>query len=367
MATTLFTGLSKWSLVRDEAGYREYRCTHKIKADTTDGPRNVLNTAGLPLPGSAWSFQDDADPFVWCRPNAEVKLIREDDAKGTIWTVEQLFSNKPLDDKKQRCFDQPEVDNPLLEPQRVSGSFVRYQEEAVEDRWGDAIVNSAHERIRGDAVTFDANRPQVRIVQNVPLLQLELFAPMVDTVNVQPFWGLPARSIKLSDVQWEKKYWGNCLAYYERAFIFDIRTKVNPVTGITFGDWDREVPDEAGKVLSGHWSTVEECETPGWIDEPICGVDPDPDNPSHFKRIVDRDGNPTRLMLDGNGRPAEVNILLHRPVEAAELTLGSGVYAYGRIGATGTAGESRISGIGKILVQKYRESNFLLLGIPLVF
>lgn len=361
MATTLLELPSKWSMTRDEAGYREYKVVHKVKADVTDGPRNVLDTAGLPLPGSFWNFRSDSDPFVWCRANAEVRPIGREDGPTTIWEVEQLFSNKPLDARKQRCFDQPEVENPLLEPQQLSGSYVRYQEEAAEDRWGDAIVNSAHEQLRGDAVTFDMSRPQVRIRQNVPLLQLDLVSPMVDTVNVQPMWGLPARGIKLSDFQWERKYWGNCLVYYERVFVFDIRAKKNPVTNIIFGDWDREVPDEASKVLNGHWSTVEECATPGWIDDQICGEDPNPDDPTHFKRAVDRDGNPTRLMLDGNGRPAEVNQLFREQGETPEL--GTGTVLYGRIASD----ETRISQIGKILIQKYRESNFLLLGIPLVF
>lgn len=359
MATQLLTGLSRWSLTRDEAGYREYRCTHKIKAAAADGPRNVLNTAGLPLPGSQWSFRDDADPFVWCRANAEVRLAREDDAAGAIWLVDQVFSNKPLDDKKNRCQD-AEIEDPLLEPQRVSGSFARFQEEAVEDRWGDPIVNSAHEQIRGDAVTFDASRPTVRVAQNVPLLQLDLVAPMVDTVNVQPIWGLPARSIKLSNFSWERKFYGQCSVYFERVFDFEIRTKLNPVTNIAFGDWDREVPDEGSKVLSGHWATVEECATPGWVLDDICGVAPDKDNPAHFIRFTDRHGNPARVMLDGNGTPAEVNVMLHEQGQTPEL--GTGTVFYGRIASD----ETRISQIGKILIQRYRESNFLLLGIPLV-
>jgi hypothetical protein len=68
------------------------------------------------------------------------------------------------------------------------------------------------------------------------------------------------------------------------------------------------------------------------------GTAPDLNNPQHFNRFQDRRGELTRVVLNGLGVPAGV-------------TVGSG---------TGFAS----GGPGQIIVQKYSESNFFLLGIP---
>lgn len=65
------------------------------------------------------------------------------------------------------------------------------------------------------------------------------------------------------------------------------------------------------------------------------GFPPDKDDPSHFKRYKDKNGENARVLLDGEGQPAELN-------------------------ATGTGASSA----GSIYVRKYTESNFTLLGIP---
>ncbi len=307
MVAILIPGQRRWSVGRDDEGHREYRIVHRVRASTIDGPQVVLLTPGLPLVGSPWAFDNDFDPWAMCFPFMRIETEVRDEP-NTIWRVEQKFSTKPL----FRCQDIP-IEDPLLEPADISGSFVKYTKEVTEDKDGNKIKSSSHEMIRGPQVEFDFNRSSVTISQNVSLLELDVFTPMVDTVNDAVLWGLGARQIKLSNVSWERKVLGSCGFYYTRSLEFDI-------DATTF---DRNIVDEGTKVLSGHW------EEAGWTLDNIDGGAPDKTNPQHFNRYKDRNDENSRVMLDGNGEPLAVGAT---PIE--------------------------------IPLDYYGESNFLLLGIP---
>ena len=295
MATSLINGQRTWKLKRDSEGYREYTIRFLVECDDPlDGPFKALNTPGLPLPGTPWLIDNDVDYWAWCRPDAEVNPVVEDEP-NRFFTIDMVFSNKPPDRNNQRCQEQS-IEDPLLEPQKVSGSFVKYTEEATRDRFGFPIVNSAWEQMRGAQVEFDQNRPNVKIVQNVATLGLALFASMVDTVNASPLWGLPARTIKLSNISWERKYYGQCYVYYERTLEFDIR----------YETFDRYLLDEGTKVLNGYWDG----DTGEWVLAPVGTEPPDPDipnpnrfNPTHFIRFKDRNGENAKVILNGRGEP----------------------------------------------------------------
>lgn len=397
MATTLLSGQRTWSLVIDENGHYEYSIKHLVKAAYTDGPTNVINTAGLPQPGSSWSFDSDVNPNAYCRPNARVNIHTENEGeKSRYWIVEQTFSTKPLN----RCGDNP-VTDPLLEPQKVSGSSVKYTEEATEDRFGLPIKNSAHEQMRGPQVEFDHNRDSITIEQNVASLDYAVFSVMRDTLNDDTLWGFPPRCIKLSSVSWEKKYYGECAVYYVRKFTFDISIKTDPDTGEPISGFDRDLLDEAGSVLKGHWSSV----TGEWELDDIGGEPPDPGNPSHFITAKDRHGENKRFILNGAGIPITIktlgaveNGINATPIQITStkhgLTTGDEIVISEVEGLTAANDEWVITVVdvdnftlngsvgndvytqgglwrklkvvvaGKIHVEKYDESNFLLLGIP---
>jgi hypothetical protein len=269
MTTTLQGGPRIRTLNQDEDGFRNYEVTHLVRSDDrNDGPLTVLGTAGVPSIGSVWSFGNDNDSWAFCLPTARV--TKADDAKWPIpevWKVTQKFSTKPI----RRC-QNSSVDNPLLEPQKVSGSFVKYTTVPFLDKDGDPIVSSSHEFLR---LEFDANRPTVTISQNVGSLELDTFTEMVDTVNNAPLWGLAARKIKLSNASWERNIYGTCNYYYTRTFEFDV----------SFGTFDRTVLDNGLMVLK-----------PGG----------DKNDPTDFIRAKDdNDENTTRLLLDGNGAAAD--------------------------------------------------------------
>ncbi len=288
MTAAVYGGPRTWSLDRDrESGNRTYGITHLVKVTDpwNDGPNTVLNAVGLPTIGSVWNFGTDLDLFAYCTPRASVRIHDEQEGDAPeFYRVDQEFTSEPL----EKCQDD-QVEDPLLEPQKVSGSFVKTTQEAVFDRFGDVVRSSSHELFRGAQVEVDSHRPTVTIEQNVGTLGLSTFSAMINKLNDSTMWGLPARTIKLSDITWTRKVYGSCNYYYTRIFTFDI----------DFNTFDRNILDEGTKALEGHWDKT----TGEWTLDNINGLPPDPTNPTHFDRVKDRRGENMRVMLDGAGKP----------------------------------------------------------------
>jgi hypothetical protein len=344
-----FPELVSLELDRDEEGHRSYAVVHQVrKTSRNDGPYAVLLTPGLPVPGGIFAFGNDLDPWAWCRPNA--KVSRHQDEQGAFWRVQQTFSSKPNEDEdKERCNDQ-EVEDPLLEPDKVSGSFELYQEEATIDKDGVAIQSSSFEPIRGAQVEFDKHRAVVKIDQNVADLELPLLTQMNNTLNDAPLWGLPARCIKLKVGGWERHYHGFCNVYYSRSLEFEIR----------FDTFDRMIIDEGTKVLNGHWGTGEAPEGTGWVEDEIDGARPDRDDPSHWVTFRDRNGDPQHCIIAAQtppGDPTGTRFAGGYPIGHGIITDDGGVPITEDVDVTDDPAE--------ITIQYYEESNFLLLGIPL--
>jgi hypothetical protein len=337
LATPGVGGRIIWEGERDSEGHRTWTLVSRVEVTDpgNDGPYTALKCPGLPLPGSQWFFGNDLDLWAFCTARAKIKQVDGEGDPTTAFDVEQEFSTKPPE--RSKCQDQ-EVEDPLLEPPQVSGSFVKDRKEATHDRFGRPILTSSHEVIRGPQVEFDENRWQVKIVMNVAVLDLPTIAEMKDSVSDATLWGVPRRCVKLSDFSWEKKYYGFCEVYYVLSFTFEIHVAYNPVTGSYSSGFDRYLLDEGNKALNGRWSTT----TGKWVlvDVDNVGTPPDLDNPAHFCRFTDRQGNQCRVILNGAGVPSEA-------------TVGTG---------TGTSGQT--GGAGYRYVEKYAESNFLLLGIP---
>jgi hypothetical protein len=319
---TVVGGHTEVSLSRDHDGYREYKITHLVRAA---GPASALVAPGLPVVGSMWQLPSgDFDSWVWCYPDARVTLHKHEEGEPhSIYCVEQTFGNK----QSRRCQDTP-IENPLMEPMKVSGSFVRYTEGASHDRYGVELSYSNGEMIQGPQIEFDKSRPTVRVEQNIANLGLEDWAPMIDTVNDDTLWGIPARCIKFSQPSWERKVWGSCAFYFTRIFDFEVR----------YGSWvyidgeltwvpgfDRAIPDEGTVVLKGDWDRT--VDPAVWV--PDAGTDQY--NYQDYMPFFDsKSGNPVHARLDGYGNPANDD---DRPPHT-------------------------------FVVEKYDESNFLLFGIP---
>lgn len=274
-------GAASWEMSRDEEGQREYKVTYKVVADSvSDGPFSVLNLSGLPVIGQAFSLGNDSDPWAFCTPYTRIKPVinRRQGEDYKYWTVEKKFSTIPI----TRCQDVT-IDNPLAEPQKISGSFTEGERVTTIDKDGNAILNLAFEPVE---VEDDISLPNVRIEQNVLSLGLDIFTPMMNTLNSVPMWGLVERTVKLSGASWERKYYGVCTAYYTRVFEFDINTNT----------FDRDdVPQRGKKVLKGAWD-----DSGNWVLEAGADID----DPRHYIRGVDRNGNYVEQFISASGGPS---------------------------------------------------------------
>lgn len=316
---------------QDAEGYRTYEVVHLVETLFTDGPHAAMTAAGLPLIGTVWLFGTDLDIWAFCTPERRVTIHDEKEGDPNRWyEVTSKFSTRSMGD----CEDLIQ-DDPLLMPQKVSGTFVKYTKEVTKDRHGNALKTTSHEVLRGPQMEFDHNRPTVRVEQNIAALGLNVFAEMVDTVNDRSLWGLGPRKIKLSNVTWERKRHSTCNFYYTRIFDFDV----------DFKTFDRVVQDEGTKALCGEWDMNED--SPDYQKYVVKKAaeagdpNPDPSNPQHFTRYRDKFGEFTRVILDENGLPANSPL-------AGE-----------RSGNSGAPNE--------IDVEYYDESNLLTLGIPTSF
>lgn len=294
MTALLLSGPRKWGpLTQDKEGHRTLKITYLVKTTSVnDGPRVVMDTPGLGVIGSVYAVGNDLDPWMFLMPERTISIHSEKEGDpARFWAVELNYSTRI---ESRRCQDE-QIEDPLLEPDRISGSFIKFTKEVMRDKDGNAIRTSSHEIIRGPQVEFDDNRPTVTIEQNVASLGLETFSQMIDTLNDGPMWGLAARRVKLSNVSWSRKIYGTCNYYYTRSFEFEVN----------YNGWDKEALDEGTKVLHGHWEDTGTGTSGGsnWVLDNIDGSPPDKDNPQHFDRYKDRNGENTRVILNGQGEP----------------------------------------------------------------
>lgn len=324
-STTSIKGPRNWTLKRDEKGHRTYNITYFVKCAITDGPGNALLTPGLPQVGDTWNIADEYDPWAWCRPEVSVTpSLRNEPNKS--FEIEFTFSTKPID----FCSDDA-IENPVARPPKISGSFTKNKIEATLDRFGNPIVNSAHEQIKGPPIEFDESIPSVKIIQYVADLQFVLLCQAANCVNALPLWGLQPRMIKMLPPTWERRFYSNCQIYYERTLEFEAN----------FATFDRDVLDTGTKVLHGHWNKL----TGAWVLDNVGGVAADFTNPTHFDRFTDKHGNPCQVVLDGLGKPSDVPIQRNTGTDSASFTVSA----------------------GKNHVEYYKEFDFTLLGIPTTF
>jgi hypothetical protein len=282
-------GRLDWYLNEDKDGHRDYTLKTLVRTESVlDGPQRVLGTIGLAPIGSFWAFGNDLDTAAYCWPNWKVApvVVRE---PGYYWTVEQIFSTKPL----RRCQDMS-IDNPLLEPPDIGGSYAKFTKEIQRGRNGKAITSSSHELIKGRVVEFDDNRPTVDISMNVLSAPLELFNPMVDLVNDSPVWDVGPRCVKLSNVSWRRKLYGTCSFYYTVNYEFEINKL----------GFDRKAVDSGQLCLLGH-SLHHRKDHPKMNPD---SIDPTTGqanwkNPKNFEVFCDKKGQPRRCLLNGKGVP----------------------------------------------------------------
>jgi hypothetical protein len=360
MVAVIVPGQRTWSVSQDSEGYKTYKIVHRVACDEGDGPNTALKATGLPVPGQIWEFDNDRDPNAWCTPESSATPVVTNEP-NMYFDVEHNFTSKPLgrDATKDRA-------DPLSEPPKISISFSKTTEESSHDRFGRMITNSAWEQMRGKHVEFDTGHIIVKIEQNLATVDLPSHAAAYQTVNMVTLWGMPPRTVKLSNSSIEENYYtpttttttttpfgatttaqatttttaqptiASQVKYYHRNLEFEVNAK----------GWDRDLLDEGTKVLWGRWKSVVTTSTttttttttpagqttapattaPGATTQAATTTQPIPQkpdpvqwellpvdsdgtmpnrfNPTHFMRYTDRSGNPLRVILNGKGLPA---------------------------------------------------------------
>lgn len=315
-----------WDLDQDKDGHRDYSVTWLVAASTpSDGPQQVRQAFGLPAIGDPWLIGFDDDPWAFCWPDAKCTPLNTKEP-NYFWTVKQKFSTRPL----RRCQDTP-IEDPLLEPYKISGSYVKYRREAQRDKNGLPIKYTSHERIRGAEVEYEEPFPTVVISFNSASSQLPFFGPVMGHLNSEDMWGLGARRILLNEVEWERKVYGRCNYYWWTQYTFEVDDSED-------GDlFDRRIANVGSMCLKGT--------SPGspFKATPYTAVSTDPydpdatrlayENPKNFEAYVDLQGHRQRVYLNRYGIP---------------LVPGDEDYHY-------------------IEVKKHKESDLLVLGVPSSF
>lgn len=276
-------------LRRDGDRHRTYAISHIVKVDPdTEGHYSALNAVGLPVVGTEWDFDGDYDPWAFCQPDANVEALSpsKEGERPEFYEVTQTFSTKP----QNKCSEQ-QRDDPLLEPMHVSGDYKNTKEESSFDRFGRPIVTSSWELIRSKDNEWDIASATVNIEQNVGILEEALCWFMMNKLNMFELWGAPRRCVKLSSFTFEKKYYGQCYAYYTRKFGFEIN----------FNTFDRYILDEGTKALRGKWLRAATQSL-----APLYQLQNNPNRfkPADFIRYVDPNGNPGKVILNGFGLPS---------------------------------------------------------------
>lgn len=342
----------------DPEGYRTYTVVFQVKLDSyTEGPAAALQAFGLPLPGSMWLIGDDIDVWVWFRPEATASIKDEKRGDKNVWyDVEMTASNRPRDSKK--CHEQ-RIEDPLMEPQIVSGGAVLSKEEITFDRDGFRVTNVMDEQTRGPQVEFDQVRGQIKIEQNVAVLDDNRIIDLMQNapLNDAELWGHPARCVRLSEFTWQKLYHGQCYTYYKRMLTFEVwvRRVYDNTTGTgneytLVSGWDREILGEGSKTLLGYWDTEEGSPTfDKYIVDETVNVNAVEWSDKHKTKFKDKHGELARIIYseDFPGLPISTDILY----------FDSGSNSY--IGAT-TSDEPY-----KQTVERWDESDLIAeLGIP---
>lgn len=292
-ATVLGVGpINKAGSGTDE-GHREYLYTYRIKTTSVyDGPQVVLNATGLPSIGTYLNIGNDVDAWAFRTPYFAIRALTPGEG-GYYWEVDHKYSTYP----NNRC-NSASFEDPMDEPDRVSGSFVNDRKEAWFDKDGRALLNSAKQVIRGDVVERDFHKATVKIEKNILSLPLSDYTELMNKVNDSTMWGLPPRCIKLSGVSFDKRYYGTCNSYYVVSYDFSIDFNTFDRTALDFGTTAR---------------------VPGG----------DPGNPQHSAQVKDlTDSHPGGVILksdgtmwDGTGSVSVINIALYEEADLFVLGL----------------------------------------------
>ena len=165
----------------NELGVRKYTRQFLMEATAGEGPYVVGSHASLPKIGSLHY----EDPYAWCRS----------------LTVSRLGSTDKINYVVTANYDSSFelTENPLLQPAQISWDGENFEEVAIFDRDGDAVLNSAGDPFEG--LFRERTRRIITIVKNVAAVP-DWIITSEDAVNSLAFvvdgFSVPIGKAKLS-------------------------------------------------------------------------------------------------------------------------------------------------------------------------
>lgn len=266
-------------------GDREYKRFFLVRTSSQDdGPLTVALATGLPLVGETYRYPGTAttpgptlteyDTGVYA---GEMVPKLADKNKKTLWAIEVPYTSTPTGKATGGPAD------PLDEPPKFSGSFLRVNEIFEEDNEGNAILMSSGEP-PDPPLEEGVSYPTLRIEMNVASPALALWADYANAVNTGTFWGLGARKWAIEKIDWQDQFRGNGSRYVTVVFEFAAkyntwdrrfldrgyyRKVVAPVAGkILITDIDGQ-PVNAPRLLDGSGNVLEEGSDPVYITKKL--------------------------------------------------------------------------------------------------
>lgn len=207
---------------------RTYTSTYQVLTEHTDGPMTVLNSSGVPSRYGVYVWGRDID--VWAYLHSITATPEgEDVGDGTgsgryrKWNVNATHSSKSdaRDGQQNR-------DNPIFEPAKVRGSFIKNTVQAYRDRNNKPIVNTAKEPIL-PPFQKESSLDSLHITFNTPTINLGLRSSYRDSVNSNSMWGLIRRQIKMASWTYSVQWVGG-FSFIAHEFEFIISKEKHPAS-----------------------------------------------------------------------------------------------------------------------------------------
>lgn len=258
-----------WTGNSDKQGNRQYTVTHLVRTSAdTDSPSDVLlNTTGLPAPGSTWNYGNTPDAQAVCQYERTASRYKPVEGEnGIYWSVVSKFDSNPGATPPGAGSD----GGPLTMPFKISGGFDQNEIQKYVDRNGNPLLSTSFEPLFGEATMRNIARPTVTVEHNIATDPVSLLDGYMNHVNSVAMWGFGPRHIRMEDAEWSKEIMSSGYIYYNVKYTFVCN----------YSSWDEDLLDEGRKTLK-----------PGG----------DINDPAHFeiaKAGLGDDKNPDPVMLD---------------------------------------------------------------------
>ena len=218
----IIVGVRSATSSRDMEGHRTYTTDFTVETEDYDGPGVAMFAAGLPSPGDPYGGYgcNDYDPWAFCTPELQCKVHPDykDGDFANHWIVTTTHTTKPM----KRC-NSTNIEDPLMEPPKLSGGFNKVTRERLVDRFGQPLLYTTFERIKGPTVERRDGLPTLTVSVNVLTLPLAGYLAAVECVNDAPFWGFAKRWVRLTDITWTRALYGTCFFYFTVNYTFEFK------------------------------------------------------------------------------------------------------------------------------------------------